>query len=76
MPCLSCDVSFTQHVQSFEIESQANQAPFASGRLQATQRELAEAQDFLDDADDGFNRALTQAVRWPDRSRFAVYRPF
>ena len=45
-------------MHALQVESQAYQTPFACGRPQAAQRKLAEAQDFLDDADDGFYRGL------------------
>ena len=40
-----------QHVQSFQVPGQAHQAPLTGGGVQTTQRELAETQNFLDDAD-------------------------
>ena len=49
-------------MHAFEIERQADQAPFSSSRPQAAQRELAEAQDFLDDADHGFDGAFAQTI--------------
>ena len=56
-----------QHVQSFEIEGQTDQAPLARRGRQIAQRELAEAQHFLDDANHRFDRAFAQAIdRLPD----------
>jgi hypothetical protein len=51
-----------QGMQAFEIERQTHQTPFASRRRQASQRELAETEDFLDDPDDGFNGAFAQTI--------------
>jgi len=39
-----------QLVQPLQVPSQTDQAPLPSGSLQTTQRELAETQHFLDDA--------------------------
>lgn len=49
-------------MQTFQIKSQANQRPFPGRRRQTAQGELAKAQDFLDDANDGFNGRFTQTV--------------
>lgn len=49
-------------MQAFEIESQADQTPFTGGLPQATQRKLAKAQDFLDDADDRLHGAFSQTI--------------
>src|SRR5260370_21047897 len=49
-------------MQTLQIEGQAHQAPFTGGGDQATQGELPKAQDFLDDPDDRFYRALPQAI--------------
>lgn len=54
-----------QDVHTLQIESQTNQASFACDSCQAAQRELSEAQDLLDDPDDGFDRTLAQAVDGP-----------
>jgi len=51
-----------QHVQSFEVEGQADQTPLASHSGQAAQRELAKAQYFLDDPDHRLNCRLAQPV--------------
>lgn len=51
-----------QDMQALEVEGETNQAPFASSFVLATQRELAKAQDLLDDADDGLYGALACAV--------------
>ena len=49
-------------VHAFQIERQADETPFASGRLQAAQGELAKAEDFFDDANHGFHGAFPQAI--------------
>ena len=49
-------------MQTFQIESQADQAPLASGGGQAAQGELAEAQDFFDEANYRLYRAFAQPV--------------
>jgi hypothetical protein len=49
-------------MQSFDVEGQTYQAPFPCGSGLSTQGELAEAQDFLDDADDRFDGTLSQAI--------------
>ena len=49
-------------MHALEIERQADQAPFSCGRPQTAQRELAEAQDFLDDPDHGFYGAFAQTI--------------
>ena len=51
-----------QGMQAFEIERQTHQTPFCSRRPPAPQRELAEAQDLLDDPDDGFHGAFAQTI--------------
>jgi hypothetical protein len=55
-------LSNVQGMQSFQVVSQANQGPLATSSEQTTQGKLTEAQYFLDDADDRFNRRFTQAV--------------
>jgi hypothetical protein len=49
-------------MQALEIEGQTEQGPFASSLVQAAQRELAEAQDLLDDANHGFHRGLAHRI--------------
>jgi len=49
-------------MQAFEIERQTHQTPFSSRRRQAWQRELSEAEDFFDDANDRFHGAFTQTI--------------
>ena len=49
-------------MQAFEIERQAHQTPFSSRRRQASQRELSEAEDFFDDANDRLHSAFTQTI--------------
>jgi len=51
-----------QDMQTFQVESQADQTPFASGGGQAPQRELAKAQHFFDQANHWLDRAFPQAV--------------
>jgi hypothetical protein len=50
-------------VHAFQIESQADETPFACCRQLTAQRELAKAEDLLDDANDGFNGAFSQSAR-------------
>jgi hypothetical protein len=61
-PGLEQALRLEKRVQAFEIESQADQAPLTSGSQQTPQRKLAEADDFFDDADEGFHGAFSQAV--------------
>ena len=49
-------------METLEIESQTDQTPLASGRLDPAQGELAEAEHLLDDADHRFNRAFACPV--------------
>ena len=49
-------------MHAFEIEGQADKTPFASRRPQAAQGELAKAEDLLEDANDGFHGAFSQAI--------------
>src|SRR3990172_4622597 len=51
-----------QGMHTFEIESQAYQAPLTSRSPEAAQGELAEPQDFLDDPDQRFDGAFPQAI--------------
>src|SRR4030065_1811056 len=51
-----------QDVQPFQVPGQAHQAPLAGCSRQTPQRELAKAQDFLDDANHRFDSALAQAI--------------
>ena len=55
-------LSEVQGMQPFQVVSQTNQGPLASGSEQAAQRKLAKAQHFLDDANHGFDRRFTQAI--------------
>ena len=45
-------------MEALEIESQTDQTALTSSGLYTTQRELAEAEHLLDDADHGFNGAF------------------
>ncbi len=45
-------------MEALEIESQTDQTPLASRRLDPTQGELAEAQHLFDDPDHRFDRAF------------------
>src|SRR5713101_9921425 len=49
-------------MEALEIEGQTDQAPLTSGRLDTSQRELAEAEHLLDDADHRFDGAFACAV--------------
>jgi len=49
-------------VHTFQIERQADETPFASGRRQAAQGELAKAEDLLDDSDHRFDGAFAQTI--------------
>src|SRR3989337_2279107 len=49
-------------MQPFQIEGQANQTPFPGSGRQPTQGELAKAEHFFDDADDGFYGAFPQPI--------------
>jgi hypothetical protein len=49
-------------MEALEIESQADQAPFASRRRCSTQGELTEAEDLFDDPDHWFDRAFARPV--------------
>lgn len=51
-----------QNVQALEIESETDQIPLATGFVLTTQGELAEAQDFFDEADGGFDNGLVGPV--------------
>ena len=51
-----------QGMQAFEIERQTHQTPFTGRRRQATQGELAKAEDLLDDPDHRFDGALAQTI--------------
>src|SRR5260370_39164569 len=57
-------------MEALEIEGQTDQAPLTSDRLDTSQRELAEAEHLLDDADHRFDGAFACAV-----DRFAQRRP-
>src|SRR5712691_11818337 len=57
-------------MEALEIEGQTDQAALTSGRLETAQRELAEAEHLLDDADHRFDGAFACAV-----DRFAQRRP-
>src|SRR5438132_8887195 len=53
-------------MEALEIESQTDQTPLASRRLDPAQGELAEAEHLLDDPDHRFNRVLACPVdRFP-----------
>src|ERR1700680_3440546 len=49
-------------MEALEIESQADKAPLASRRPFPAQRELAEAEHLLDDADHRFDGTLARAI--------------
>ncbi len=49
-------------MQPLQIERQADQTPLATSGLLAAQRELAEAQHFLNNADHRLDRAFAQAI--------------
>src|SRR5512139_3230874 len=49
-------------VHALEIEGQTDETPFACGRKQAAQGELAKAEDFFDDANDQLNRTFSQSI--------------
>src|SRR4030067_3861646 len=51
-----------QGMHSLEIERQTNQTPFSGRSPQAAQGELAEPQDFLDDPNNGFDRAFAHPI--------------
>jgi hypothetical protein len=51
-----------QHVQPLQVVGQAHQTPLSGHRQHASQRELAEAQRFFDDADDWLHRGFAQTV--------------
>ena len=51
-----------QRMQPFQVVSQANQGPFATSGEHTAQGKLTEAQHFLDDANDRFDRRFAQAV--------------
>jgi len=57
----------TDAMQALEVEGQTDQGPFASSLVQAAQRELAEVQDLLDDANHGFHRSRTVTVKRTSR---------
>ena len=52
-----------QCMHPFQIVSQANKRPLATGSTQTAQGELTKAQHFLDDANHGFHSRFTQAVK-------------
>jgi hypothetical protein len=52
-------------MQTLQVECHTHQTPFASGGLQATQRELAKAQDVFDNAQHRFDCTFSQAVDRP-----------
>ena len=49
-------------MQTLQVECDTHQTPFASGGPQATERELAKAQDVFDNAQHWFNCTFSQAV--------------
>src|SRR5450759_452798 len=49
-------------MEALEIESQTDQTPLTSSSLDTTERELAEAQHLLDDADHRFDGAFARPV--------------
>ena len=49
-------------MQTLQVECHTHQTPFASGGLQARQRELAKAQDVFDNAQHRFDCTFSQAV--------------
>src|SRR5205807_6229500 len=49
-------------MEALQIESQTDQTPLASSSLGPTERELAEAQHLLDDADHRFDGAFASPV--------------
>ena len=51
-----------QSVQALEIVGQTDQSPLTRSIGQTTQRELAEAQHLLDDANNRFDRGFAQAI--------------
>src|SRR5258708_21411590 len=57
-------------MEALEIESQTDQTPLASRRLDPTQGELAEAQHLFDDPDHRFDGAFACPI-----DRFAQHRP-
>ncbi len=57
-------------MEALEIESQTDQTPLASRRLDPTQGELAEAQHLFDDPDHRFDRAFACLIdRFTQRCR-------
>src|SRR4029453_5870510 len=52
-------------MQTLQVECDTYQTPFASGGPQATQRELAKAQDVFDNAEHWFDCTFSQAVDCP-----------
>src|SRR3989304_7770829 len=49
-------------MQPLQVERAADQTPFAGSSLLTAERELSKAQDFLDDANDRFDRVLAGAI--------------
>src|SRR6267143_6251591 len=49
-------------MQTLQVECHTHQTPFASGGPQATQRELAKAQEVFDNAQHRFDCTFSQAV--------------
>ena len=51
-------------MQPFQVPGDANQVPFALCRLKASQQELPEPHDCLDDAEDWFYRTFALGVEF------------
>jgi len=60
-------------MQALQVECHTHQTPFASGGLQATQRELAKAQDVFDNAQHRFDCTFSQAVDRPANLGRSIY---
>src|SRR5258706_11629576 len=61
-------LALEQGMQPLQIERQTDQTPLASSGMLATQRELAKAQHFLNNANHRLDRAFAQAInRFPNR---------
>src|SRR3989304_6196903 len=51
-----------QDVHALQVESQADESPFACRRQQAAQGKLSKAEDLLDDANNWFDGAFAQTI--------------
>ena len=67
-------VAAFQDEKTAQVPSEADQWPFGLYSAQATQQELAESQQLLDDAKGGFHRGLALGTKLPAGQLFCAMR--